>query len=98
LSPVSGAQVVVPPLLTWTPVRHADYYNVRLYRGRHKVLSIWPRHPRLQLRLAWRFEGHRHRLTPGRYRWYVWPGFGQRSAGRYGKAIGSGMFVMTGTA
>jgi hypothetical protein len=27
------------------------------------------------------------RLTPGRYDWYVWPGFGRRAAERYGHLI-----------
>ena len=25
---------------------------------------------------TWRFGGKRHRLAPGRYHWYVWPGYG----------------------
>jgi hypothetical protein len=27
------------------------------------------------------------RLTPGRYHWYVWPGFGKRSDRRYGRLL-----------
>ena len=41
LSPPSGAQISAPPLLRWTPVRRASYYNVQLYHG-GKVLSEWP--------------------------------------------------------
>ena len=80
-------------MLTWTPVRGATYYNVQLYRQGAKVLSMWPAHARLQLPRNWRFDGHRYRLRPGRYRWFVWPGFGKRSAGRYGHRIGAGTFV-----
>jgi hypothetical protein len=95
LAPVRGAAVMAPPLLRWTPVRHADYYNVQLFRGR-KILSRWPAHASLQLKTAWKFAGRHFRLRPARYRWYVWPGFGPPSAGRYGHLIGSGTFVVRG--
>jgi hypothetical protein len=93
LSPALDARVSTPPLLSWTPKRHADYYNVQLYRGKRKILSIWPQSARLQLGRAWKFERHRYRLRPGGYRWYVWPGFGPRSAGHYGRLIGTGTFI-----
>lgn len=93
LSPIEDAHLSAPPLLTWTAVHGASYYNVQLYRN-GKVLSIWPDHASLRLRRHWRFDGRRYRLAPGRYRWFVWPGFGKRSAGRYGHAIGSGTFVV----
>jgi hypothetical protein len=93
LAPASAAHLSEPPMLRWTPVRGATYYNVQLFRG-GKVLSIWPDRARLQLHRRWRFNGHRYRLAPGRYRWFVWPGFGKRSARRYGRAIGSGTFVV----
>jgi hypothetical protein len=82
-------------MLTWTTVPGATYYNVQLFRADPtKLLSIWPKHAGLQLRRTWRFDGRRYRLKPGKYRWYVWPGFGRRSAGRYGHMIGSGTFVV----
>ena len=93
LSPVQDARLTAPPMLSWTPVPGASYYNVQLYRD-GKVLSTWPDQARLQLRRRWRFEGRRYHLKPGRYRWFVWPGFGKRSAGRYGHVIGSGTFVV----
>ncbi len=96
LSPASGSQVTLPPLLRWTPVRRASYYNVQLYHG-GKVLSEWPERASLQLTEKWSFGGRRYRLRPGRYRWYVWPGFGPRSAARYGPVIGSGTFVVRST-
>ena len=96
LSPASGSQVSRPPLLRWTPVRRASYYNVQLYHG-GKVLSEWPQGTSLQLTEKWSFGGRRYRLRPGRYRWYVWPGFGHRSAARYGPVIGSGTFVVRST-
>ena len=33
-----------------------------------------------------------HRLTPGHYRWYVWPGLGSRADHRYGALIGHSSF------
>ena len=82
-----------PPLLIWRRVAGAAYYNVQLYRGEQKILSSWPVRNRLALRSAWSFEGRRHELSPGRYRWYVWPGFGPRSSARYGKPVGASSFV-----
>ena len=93
LAPAPNAHLSVPPMLSWTPVRGATYYNVQLYRG-HKVLSLWPRQASLQLRRTWRFEGRRYHLKPGRYRWYVWPGFGRRSTDDYGSLVGPGTFVV----
>lgn len=94
LAPPPHATLTAPPLLQWTPVRGATYYNVQLFRRGHKVLSIWPGAAQLQLKRAWRFAGRHYRLTPGRYRWYVWPGFGRRAAGRYGPKVGMGTFVI----
>ena len=31
-----------PPLLRWTPVRGARYYNLQLWRRGRKILSAWP--------------------------------------------------------
>jgi hypothetical protein len=94
LSPSSGARVRRPPVLRWTSVRHARYYNAQLLRNGHKVLSLWPLSTHLALKARWRYAGRRYRLAPGHYRWYVWPGFGPRSAGRYGRLIGQGTFVV----
>ena len=94
--PPAGARLVEPPLLSWTSVRGADYYNVQLFRGRRKVLSVWPTKPRLQLHSTWRYAGDKWRLKPGkRYRWFVWPGEGSRSRNDYGRLIGARTFVIT---
>ena len=92
--PAAKQQLITPPLLRWTPVRGARYYNVQLKRGGKKILSRWPGAAQLQLPATWRFKGRRHRLEPGRYRWVVWPGEGPRSEGRYGPRIGARSFVM----
>jgi len=94
LEPPDGAVLSAPPLLRWTPVRGADYFNVQLRRDKHKVLSRWPARARLQLQSSWRFDGRLQQLDPGHYTWDVWPGFGPRSAVRYGARIGRGSFVI----
>jgi hypothetical protein len=95
LSPAPNAQVTAPPALSWTAVPGATYYNVQLYRDDPaKLLSLWPSSANLQLHRTWRFNGRRYRLKPGRYKWYVWPGFGKRKAAHYGHVIGSGTFVV----
>ena len=46
IAPLPGAIVGVghPPLLRWTPVRKARYYNVQLFRAGRKQLTAWPAH------------------------------------------------------
>ncbi len=94
LAPVNGAVLTAPPLLLWTANRRATYYNVQLWRGHREVLSLWPARAGLQLPYKWSFRGHHYRLRPGTYRWYVWPGYGRRSAARYGPMIGTRTFVI----
>jgi hypothetical protein len=93
-APAAKQQLTAPPLLRWTPVRGARYYNVQLKRDGKKILSRWPGAAQLQLPSTWRFKGRRHRLKPGSYRWVVWPGKGPRSKGRYGPRIGARSFVI----
>jgi hypothetical protein len=97
LAPTPGAQMSTPPLLRWTSVHGASYYNVQLFRGKRKVLSMWPGSASLQLQTTWRFHRHRLHFAPGTYRWYVWPGYGKRSGAHYGHRIGSSTFVVAKT-
>jgi hypothetical protein len=85
----------IMPLLRWRRARGADYYNVQVFRHGRKILSAWPRRPRLQLKKSWTFRGRRYRLTSSRYRWYVWPGYGRRSDERYGRLIRTATFRFT---
>ena len=78
----------------WLVTAGASYYNLQLYRGPKKVLSLWPSRPKVQLTRTWQFNGQRYELKQGRYRWYVWPGFGSRARVRYGRAIGNSTFVV----
>jgi hypothetical protein len=95
LGPRANARVSAPPVLRWSGVPKATYYNVQLFRNGKKILTLWPSTTSLRLEQSWRFGGRTQRLTPGRYRWYVWPGFGKRAASRYGKLVGSRVFVVT---
>jgi hypothetical protein len=98
LSPAAHATVRTgrPPLLRWMPVRRAHYYNVQLFQGHRKVLSAWPARPRYQLTKRWTRLGTPQRLRRGRYRWYVWPGFGARPKSRYGGLLGRRAFTVVG--
>ena len=93
LSPPPGARVTSPPLLKWTPVARASYYNLQVVKG-GKILSVWPRRSYFRLPRSWSFDGHRYRLEQGVYHWYVWPGFGRLSAVKYGNRLGGSTFVV----
>jgi hypothetical protein len=109
LHPRPGASVSSPPLLRWTRVTKARYYNVQLYRedagaapdaaqpppGSEKILSQWPAKPRFHLPRSWRYGGRLRRLSPGQYRWYVWAGYGPRSKQRYSGQIVNSTFTVT---
>ena len=95
-SPNGGARVAAPPVLAWARVPGATYYNVQLFLGREKIMSVWPANPRLALARSWTYNGRRYRLTPGTYRWYVWPGLGSRADARYGDLVGEATFVVVG--
>ena len=93
---IIGASVLSSmPKLMWARNAEAAYYNVQLFRGQTKILSSWPVRTALTLKRAWKYQGKRYRLTTGVYRWYVWPGFGARSAVDYGDLLGSKSFQIT---
>lgn len=81
------------PILRWNRVAGASYYNVQLYRGSKRIFAAWPAKNRLGLPAGWRWNGKRQRLSPGKYRWYVWAGFGARSFARY-RTVGSAQFIV----
>lgn len=92
LSPRAGARVNRPPLLVWRRVTGARYYHVQVFRGRRKVFSGWPTRTRIQLKAKWRNSGRIERLLPGRYRWYVWLGYGNPR--RYRALLGQSTFFV----
>ncbi|HJX48978.1 MAG TPA: HYR domain-containing protein [Gaiellaceae bacterium] len=108
VQPKDGAVTTKPPTLTWRAVVGAAYYNVQLYRlpssvhttsgllSGLKVLSVWPTTRTLRLSAKWVFSKKAYRLTPGTYRWYVWPGFGPRADVKYGPSLGQSTFVVRG--
>jgi len=88
LAPVPGAALRKAPLVRWAPVAKARFYNVQLWRGRTKILTIWPAKPRLRLQDTWAFAGRTQHLRNGPYTLYVWPAFGTLAAPRYGALVG----------
>jgi large repetitive protein len=92
--PRDGAVVSGSPLLVWTKIGKASYYNVQLFHGTRKVLTEWPHVAKLGVKRTWLYSNRRYRLRSGTYRWYVWPGFGPRSQGRYGQLLGQGTFTV----
>jgi hypothetical protein len=81
------------PILRWEARRRASYYHVQLFRGSKRIFAAWPVRNELGLPAAWKWSGHRYRLGPGHYRWYVWAGLGRRSFAHY-KALGSARFIV----
>jgi hypothetical protein len=94
LAPRANARLRKPPLLRWRKVGKARYYNVQIFRKGKKILSAWPSKPHYQLRRTWRYRGHRYRLSDATYRWYLWAGYGKRSAHHYGGLLGQRSFVV----
>jgi hypothetical protein len=94
-APADAARVRTPPLLKWQRWPKAQFYNVQLFRGTTKVLSAWPKKTQFQLSRRWTYGGARRTLSPGTYRWYVWPAFGPRKKPEYGGVLGSSTFVVT---
>jgi hypothetical protein len=78
------------PTLRWKAQPRAKYYNFQLFRNGRKILSAWPTKNHYTLHTKWRFRGRTHRLAAGRYRWYVWPGYGRRATHRYGRLHAKG--------
>jgi Bacterial Ig-like domain len=94
-SPRVGTRLQRPPLLDWASVPKATYYNVQLWVGSKKVLTVWPSRSSFKLTRAWSYRRAINRLNRGTYRWYVWPGFGRRSQARFGQLLGRSSFVIT---
>jgi hypothetical protein len=93
-APAAGATVHRAPTLAWLPYRGATYYNLQLFRGGRKILSVWPRRARFRLGASWTFSGRRYKLTRRAYEWRVWPGIGKRRAHRYGPLLGHSTFIL----
>ena len=93
-SPRQEARVHGSVTLHWRPVAKASYYNVQLWYARVKILSKWPTGASFRVPRHWTFAGHSYSLKPGRYTWYVWPGFGKRAKHHFGSRMGASAFVV----
>jgi hypothetical protein len=93
-APAPGARVRAGTTLAWTAAKGATYYNLQLFRGKTKVLSIWPVTSRFRLPKSWTFAGKHYSLQRGTYSWYVWPGLGKRARAHYGKLLGGSTFTV----
>jgi hypothetical protein len=80
-------------VLSWASLPRADYYDVQLFRGTARILDLWPTTNRVEVPARWTYGGVDYRLTPGSYRWYVYPGFGPQTELRLGKLRARGIFV-----
>jgi hypothetical protein len=87
-----GRVVHAPPLLRWTAVRKATFYNVQVFHRGEKILSAWPAKARQKVGRRWAYGGRQFTLRAGIYAWYVWPAFGPRAKSRYGQLLGEGTF------
>lgn len=83
------------PILRWGPVRGATYYNLQLFRGSKRIYSTWPTSHQVALPAGWRWSGRHWSLRPGKYRWYVWAGFGARKLAHY-RLVGNARFTLPG--
>jgi hypothetical protein len=91
-SPGNGRVVRTPPVLRWSAVRKASFYNVQVYYRGQKILSAWPAKARRALARRWVYAGRGFSLRRGTYVWYVWPGFGPKAKSYYGQLLGQGTF------
>jgi hypothetical protein len=48
-------------------------YRLELFRGDKQVLETRTKAPAYELGGQWRHGGKTESLSPGGYRWYVWP-------------------------
>jgi hypothetical protein len=92
-APAPGTVTRVPPTVRWAVDKKARFYNVQVYRGKTKVLSLWPTAAKQSLPRSWSFAGRRWTLQPGAYRIFVWPAFGSTASPRYGKLLGQTSFT-----
>jgi hypothetical protein len=80
--------------VAWEPVRDATYYDLVLWRDGERVLDLWPASARAVVPRNWRRNDIQGLLLPGRYLWFVYPGFGAKASQQYGTLAGNGSFVV----
>lgn len=62
-----------PRRFAWAPTPSASGYRIELFRGTERVFSSGTIRPQITIPAHWKLGGQRRSLTPGEYRWYVWP-------------------------
>ena len=92
VGPIGVVQPRSRVLLRWAPVKGAKFYNVQVFRGQTKVLSVWPRSARRSLGPTWRWDRKLRALKAGVYTWYVWPAVGSRARAQSGPPRGKSTF------
>jgi hypothetical protein len=96
VSPAAGATVKAPVRLAWAAVEKATHYNVQVWRH-GRIFSAWPKRTSIRVPHSWTYRGRRYKLSPGRYRWFVWPGYRRGARKTYGPLLGSSFFVVKAT-
>ena len=92
----SPVQVVGRALdrLRWNAVAGAAYYNLVFWHNGKRVLDLWPTSPQIVVPTTSVKHGSQVGLSPGRYLWFAYPGFGSESARHYGALAGTGVLVV----
>jgi hypothetical protein len=57
----------------WAPTPGASAYHVEFFRGPARVFVKETTDPFLTVPAKWTVRGGKRSLSPGTYRWYVWP-------------------------
>ena len=84
--------------VSWQQTRFATFYNVVFVRGRSRRLELWTRQTELSVQSLRRRSDRG--LSPGTYRWFVRPGYGnlrlRKLPGRtfYGPIVSHGMLII----
>jgi hypothetical protein len=81
--------------ISWQPVAGASYYNLVVWRGHRRILDLWPTSTRVRLPQTWDYHGVRGSVSPGRYLWFAYPGFGPKASAHYGTPVQRGVLTLT---
>ena len=77
----AGLEIPQPRRFAWAPTAGASGYHVELFRGPAMVFSKNTSTPQMTVPARWTHRGQQRSLSPGEYRWYVWPvAAGRRAA------------------
>jgi hypothetical protein len=97
LPTTTTTQGLAAPTISWQPVAGASYYNLVVWRGHRRILDLWPTSTRVILPGAWDYRGQRGSVSPGRYLWFAYPGFGPKTSAHYGTPVQNGVLIVNDT-